>query len=155
LVRERLTDFEQNATLRALAGGIYMMLDRYEEAADAYRDAARIAPDDNVRQQQLGTALVLAGRYEEANVVLAPRAEAKEVSASTLVALGESRLGVHKASEAKVVLQRAVDGDSRSARAWGLLAQAALEANDPLTARRAATRAAQLAPDSREYRLLL
>jgi len=57
VVRERWTDFEQNATLRAIAGGLYAILGQYEAAADAYREAVLIAPDDPVLQVQLGLAL--------------------------------------------------------------------------------------------------
>lgn len=156
LVRERWTDFEQNATLRALAGGIYMMLDRYEEAADAYRDAARIASDDPVLKYQLGIALTLSGNYREAEGVLSAAVNgSKDVPPSALVALGRCRLATRNADGAKTVLLKATEADPDNGRAWALLAQAALECNDHITARRTATRAVQAAPDCQEYKLLL
>ncbi len=158
-VRSRLTDFEQNATLRALAGGIYMMLDRYEEAADAYRDAARIVPDDQRLQYQLGLALTLSENYQEGAAVLAAAVKAEDpaapVEASALSALARCRLAMNQPEEAKAAMRRVVEADPNSPRNWALLARAALAANDLLSARQAATRAAQMAPGEADPAILL
>ena len=155
LVNSRMTDFEENATLRAVAGEIYMMLDRYEEAADAYRDASRIAPDDAQLKEQLGFALALSRKYEEGSAVLASANLGADAQSSMLVALGRCRLGLNEGDEAKEVLRRAVDTDPGNAGTWVLLARACATSKDLLTARRAAAQAVQIEPSNRIYRLLL
>lgn len=155
LVKARRTDFEQNATLRALAGGIYVMLGRYEEAANAYREAAQIAPDDETLQFQLGLALTFGQRYEEGQAVLSGAADAEDVPPSVLVALGRCRLALNQYEQAKAALRRAVEASPGHSRAWSWLAQAASASGDLLTARRAASQAAQIEPDNLEHAILL
>lgn len=155
LVQSRMTDFEQNATLRAVAGGIYMMLGRYEDAANAYRDAARISPEDRRLNYQLGLALTMAENYQEGGAVLASASLDDDADASVLVALGRCRLGLRQASEAKAVLRRATEASPSNPRTWSLLAQACIDSGDLLGARQAAGQAVQLAPESIEYALLL
>lgn len=155
LVRSRWTDFEQNATLRSLAGGIHMMLNQYKEAADAYRDAARVAPDDVLVQYSLGTALSLAGAHGEAVTVLeAVAQDQSEVPASVLLALGRSQLARGRHEQARRSLLRATDAEPGNAAAWALLARCGIAGNDLLLARRAASRASQLTPESAETTLL-
>jgi len=156
LAREHWTDFEQNATLRAMAAGVYTLLGRYEEAADAYHEAVRIAPEDDLVQWQFGSALVRAGRCEEACVVLAAAtSEKKEVPPSALIDLGRCHLELNRPDEAKAVLRRAVAGAPQNATAWNWLARAALASDDLLTARRAGTRAVDLKPADSEHAVLL
>ncbi len=155
LVRSRLIDFEQNATLRGLAGEIYMMGNDYEQAAMAFREAVRIAPDDLRLKSQLGMALTLAKKYDEARPMLLAATAVPEPQVSLLAALGKCHLALREPEAAKAVLRRAVDSEPGNARHWALLAQASLESRDLLTARRAAMQATQLAPDNREYQLTL
>ncbi len=156
LIRERSTDFEQNATIRSLAGGIYMMLGRYEEAADAYREAVQIAPEDRVLQSQLGLALALSDQYQEARRVLAPLVDDEpDAAGSILLALGRCELQLGEPERAKQVLQRAVNAEPINPRYWTWLARAALASNDFMTARRAAGQAKRLAPESAEHAMLL
>lgn len=155
LVRSRMTDFDQNATLRALAGGIHMMLGEYERAADAYRDASRISPGDGHLKAQLGVALTLAKNYEEAETVLVAATTSDEPQAGVLSALGRCRLALNRAEAAKADLRKATDADPANMQNWVLLAQAGVRSKDLLTARRAAGQAVQLAPNDCEARLLL
>jgi tetratricopeptide (TPR) repeat protein len=155
LVTSRLTDFEQNATLRALAGGIYMMLGRFEEATTSYREASRISPDDSRLKMQLGLALTFAKNYQEAETVLASVGGHDAPDPSVLAALGRCRLALGDGDGAKEVLRKVVDAEPNRARSWVLLARASVESKDLLTARRAATQAVQLQPANREYRLML
>jgi tetratricopeptide (TPR) repeat protein len=160
LVQQHRTDFEQNATLRALAGNIHMMLGQYEEGANDYRDAARIAPDDARLQAQLGLALTLTKNYDEGNSVLTRIAEKGEkngepVDPSIWGALGRCRLELNQAESAKTALHKAVDADPNNPRNWQLLARASLASSDLLTAREAVGRAVQLEPLNSENVLLL
>lgn len=156
LVRERWTDFEQNATLRSLAGEIYMMLGRYESASAAFREATIIAPDDRVLQVQLGLALALAHRHTEAKAVLSAVAAAdEEVSPTVLASLARCHLALGGYEEAKIIGRRVVEANPHGAAGWSLLGQAALGADDLITARRAAIRTVQLEPASTDHAMLL
>jgi len=156
LTQERWTDFEQNATLRALAGGIYTRLGRHEEAANAYHEAVRIAPDDHLLQLNYGTSLARAGRHEEACAVLTDAiSEDTKPATSTLVDLGQCHLALNRPAEAKAMFRRAVAADPQNDAAWNALARAALALNDLLTARQASTQAVELRPDHVEHTLLL
>ena len=64
------SDFERNSTLRAVAGHIYTLLGRYEEAADAYVEATSLSPEDDLLATTLASALVKSERHTEARVVL-------------------------------------------------------------------------------------
>lgn len=163
-VEARFTDFEQNATLRAMAGEIYLMLDRYGEAAAAYRDAVRIAPEDKRVRGQLGLALTFAGNYQEAEIILselvqesakaAPTEDTPSMDTSLLIALGRCRLARGAPEAAEDVLRQATRVDPESRAGWALLARAALSCRDLLTARTAAERAAELDSVGENYLLL-
>ena len=155
LVRSRWTDFEQNATLRALAGGVYTLLGRHEDAANAYAQACRISPDDHTMRRQLANALFQAERYEEAAREYETLAASDNVSAGVLVGLGRCYLELNRPNDAKHILQQAVDKDPARAQAWHWLARTALMIDDLLTARRAITQAQQLEPSETEHALLM
>jgi tetratricopeptide (TPR) repeat protein len=156
LVKERWVDFEQSAALRALAGGIYMMLEEYEPAVDAYRQAHRIAPDDVTLAFQFGSVLMMAERYEEALTVLSDATkEAALVPSSIWLKLGQCQLALDQSKEAKQSFQRVVAEDPNNVRGWDYLARASLASGELLMARRAATKAVQLNPGHRDTLMLL
>ncbi len=157
LVREHWADFEQNAALRELAGGIYIMLGRYEEAADAYRQARTLSPEDGTLATQLGLALSLAGHAEEARDVLGSVvADAQgENRPLVLLLLGRCQLDLGNANEAKAVLRQATAAAPKQAVAWHWLARASVASGDLLTARQASMQATTCEPDNIEYRLWL
>jgi len=156
LVRSRWTDFEQNATLREIAGSIHMMLDQYEEAADAYQEAARITTDDVLLKFKLGEALTLAGRYEEARSVLITAHDmAKDTPPSALVLLGRCNLALERNDEALEVLQEAAEKGPNNPRYWSWLARAALASHDLLTARRAANQTVAIDSDNPHHHMML
>lgn len=156
LIESRWTDFEHNATLRATAGQIYTLMGRYDRAADVYRDAVRISPDDATLQYQLGMTLALAGKNTEAVAVLAPLArKEKDLPGYVLVALGRAHLGTGQTADAKTVLRRATAVSPESLSAWTWLARAALAGNDLVTAREAAARATEIGTDAAETFILL
>ena len=156
LVRGRWTDFEQSAALRALAGGIHMMLGEYESAIEAYRRAHRIVPDDAILGFQLGSALTMARRHEEALRVLTDATEkASLVPSSIWLMLGKCQLALGQSDEAKRSFQQVVTEDPNNVRGWDWLARASLSAGELLTARRAATQAVRLSAGSRDHLMLL
>ena len=156
LIERRWTDFEHNATLRATAGQIYMLTGRYERAADVYREAVRISPDDQTLQCQFGVALAMAEKHAEAVSVLAPVAKKdKDLPSYALVALGRAYLGSGQAAEAKTTLRRATQVSPNSLSAWSWLARAALAGNDLVTAREAAAKASECGGGAPEPLILL
>ena len=156
LVRSRWTDFEQNAQLRSLAGEIYLLLGRYEDAAIAFRSASYLTPGDRVLQYQLGTALAMSRHYGEARKVLAGAVGASgPAPASALMALSRCELALGRPAAAKTVLRRLLDQDPRHARGWSWLARTSLQMDDLMTARRAAKRAVELESDHPDHALLL
>jgi tetratricopeptide (TPR) repeat protein len=156
LLRSRWTDFERNATVRSLVGDIHMMVGRYEEASDAYREAALLAPDDLQRQLQLGLALSRAGRSREAIAVLGPVVARDDAAPwSARLALGRMHLNCGEASAARDVFRKATEVVSNEPDAWAWLARAALSSGDLMTARRAAEKACLLASADASHWLLL
>jgi Flp pilus assembly protein TadD len=133
-----------------------MLTGRYDRAADVYRDAVRISPDDVTLQCQLGLALALADKNVEAVTVLAPVArKEKDLPGYVLVALGRAHLGAGQATEAKAALRRAAATSPNSLSAWSWLARAALTGNDLVTAREAAARATEVGAGAPEPFILL
>lgn len=156
LIRRRWTDFEQSATLRATAGQLYLMLGQYEQAADVYREAVRISPDDVTLQYQLGCALVLADRDAEAVAVLEPvTRKPGETPGYILVALGRAYVGIGRTDQARSTLRQATEASPTSASAWTWLARAAVSCNDLLTARQAAGKAVEIERESADPAILL
>ncbi len=156
LIRSRATDFERNATLRSLAGDIHTMLGQYEQAADAYREAVLLAPNDVQLQIQLGTSLERAGRHGEAVAVLAPLLpRTPDAPWSARLALGKACLANGNATAAKDVFRIATRNAGASAEPWTWLARAALACDDRMTARQAAEKAASLTPQNGSCWLLL
>lgn len=156
LVQDRWTDFEHNATLRALAGQIHSLLGQYEQAADDYREAVRIASEDSTLKIQFGVALTLAGQYLEAASVLTAAIETdQQPPAFALIALGRAQTELRQFDDAKATLRRATQRFSASHAAWTGLARASLAGGDLLTAREAASRAVQLKNPRPDARLLL
>jgi len=155
LVNDRLTDYENNATLRALAGGIYMMLGQYEEAANAYQEALRISPDDTMLQYHLGMALAMMDHYQEAIPVLSSVADREDAPLHILVTLGRCYMKMDKPEDAKVLFQKAIKIDPQHAQSRSWLARAALVMGDLITARQAAIEAVRLKPDDPDYGILL
>lgn len=156
LVQDRWTDLEHSATLKALAGEIYLMLGRYEEASRAYRQAARIVPNDRMVKYQLGTCLTLAGNFLEGKEVLLDATKDDEkVPALVRSSLVRCHLELGEYAPAKALLREAVAEKPGSARDWALLAEASLGTSDLITARQAATKAAQCDPGNPDYAMVL
>ena len=129
---------------------------RYEQAADVYRDAVRISPDDTTLQRQLGLALSLAEKNVEAVAVLEPLARKdKDTPGYILVALGRAYLGAGRPDDAKAILRTATKVSPSSLPAWTWLARAALSGNDLVTAREAAAKATEIGAGSPEPFILL
>jgi len=156
LIQARRTDFERNATLRALAGDIHTILGQYEAASDAYREAVLLAPDDPVFRLELGMALARARRDEEAIKVLAPvLSQKRDAPWSARLALGRAYLARDNPSEAREVFRDATRVFPGEAEPWSWLARAALASGDLITARHASEKATSLSPKDAAAWLML
>ncbi len=76
LVERRLPDFDQEVGLWLFTAETCQLLGMPDGSLRAYREAARLSPGSAVIREQLGLALVSAGRYEEAIETLRPVVEA-------------------------------------------------------------------------------
>jgi tetratricopeptide (TPR) repeat protein len=82
--------------------------DRLEKAIAEFREELKAAPDDGPTQEQLGRALLEAGRPEEAVVALEAAVRAKP-RALNLFHLGRCQLALAKPAEAATSLRRALE----------------------------------------------
>ena len=107
------SDFEQNSTLRAVAGHIYTLLGRHEEAADAYLEASTLAPEDTLLATTLASALIKSQRYAEARVILDHvKAEGNTLSAASLVDLAQCNIALNNVEQGKQILTQAASASS-------------------------------------------
>ena len=128
----RLVYFESSAPIRDMLGQVYQEMDRHEEAAELFRQAAVLAPDDPSLRERHALALMQAGEYAKAadqleRLVALPE-YAQQVSLH--VALAECRMQQGNFAVARVWFQRATRIDGRSTAAWLGLGKSALETDD-------------------------
>ncbi len=69
-LESRLTYFDSNAAIRVALGHIYGLKGNPKKAADYYRDAALLAPDETIIREELARTLIEADQPEQAVRVL-------------------------------------------------------------------------------------
>lgn len=144
LIGKRGADFANDRAICVLAGDIHTMLGQYQEASDAYREAAQQDLTDWQTRMQLGTSLVRAGQYEEAIRVLAPlRDSRKDLPWLARLALGQAYLGRGNAAAAREVFAEASRRWPDNADSWTWQARAALQQGDLAAARQSAEKACE------------
>ncbi len=84
-------------------------LARYDEAADAFREAEKVAAGDPVPQAKLGWALGLAGKRDQANAILEDLQRRRDREYFSGWLLAHVHLGSGQSQEAITWLERAVD----------------------------------------------
>lgn len=140
LVQSRLADFDQHVGLHVCAAETARVLGLYNEAAQAYSDAARIAGDAPLLLEYAGMALFDAGRYEEATTILKPLVDASIARERTHAAVRsrESPAPDRSAESRRSAIARRGDampvraGDSPAVRR--ILARSLLRAGEPMEA---------------------
>lgn len=144
LLELRMTDFDANASMRALAAYECRRLGLRGPAIDYSREALRLRPRDRSMKAELAATLVWAQEYDEATVLFesllkdAPDAtKPGDVSDSNLrVQLAAAHLGKGSPKAAIDCLQSLIKDEPANATALSLYARAAFESGDNHTAKR-------------------
>lgn len=165
-VEGRFADFPDEIDMRLFVAETSRMLGLKDATVAAYRDAARMAPEDKSAREELGLALEWAGQDEEAVTVLAPLVQAKlekqsaerrkkqrgdadksedsgdAKSCVAARALARSYLKLNQPREARDVLKRVVAGSPEDTESWAMLTRVGVALGDRELARAAAERLA-------------
>ncbi|HSW47078.1 MAG TPA: tetratricopeptide repeat protein [Phycisphaerae bacterium] len=156
LIQRHRNDFAGNRAMSSLAGDIHTMLGHYNEAVDAYREVALLAPADWQAQMQYGTALARCGRHAEAVRVLEPLVkENRDLPASARLALGRSYLELGNPGAAHAAFRQVCDSNAAGPEEWTWLARAALRQDDLAGARQSAEKACASSTNNPSTFLLL
>ncbi len=155
-LESRVTYFEGNAAIRDGLGQVYQAQGRHAEAAEMFRRASILVPDDLDVRERLAFATLQSGDTSRAAVLIEKLLTAPEMETrlSLHTALGECRLARGEHALARVSFQRAARLDSRHVPAWLGVAKASIEGGDLSRADQALERAFELAPESADVRLL-
>ena len=128
----RIVYFESSAPIRDMLGQIYQEMGRHEEAAELYRQAAVLSPEDSSLRERQALALVQAGEWtkaaEQLERLLAMPEHAEQVSLH--MALAECRMQQGNPSMARASFQKATRIDPRNVAAWLGMGKAALATDD-------------------------
>ena len=156
LLTSKLDYFDQNAGLRLAIAQIHTLRNEHAQAAEMYRQASILRPEDHKLQEDLAMGLIAAGQYAEAQDVLvrlmkqseyAQRADLRRALASTQVKLGRN-------TEARQTLQDLTAQNAATADDWLQLAELCWGQGDNGGALAAANRAITLEPQRHEGYLL-
>jgi len=156
LLDENMNRFDANGTVALLAGRVAALLGDWDGAAKRLGQAAVILGDSPIVAEELGLLYVRAGRCEEAVALLRPLIDAADEPETAAVRRGIATcyLTLGAPGSAKAVLIDYVRLHHEDCPAQILLAKAALETDDLLTAARAVDLAEQLAPGRGDIALL-
>lgn len=131
-LEERIVYFESSAPIRDMLAQVYQEMGRHEEAAELYRQAAVLAPDEPSLRERQALALMQAGQWAKAadqleRLVAMPE---NQEQASLHIALAECRMQQGNHAMARVWYQRATRVDPQNGAAWLGLGKASLETDD-------------------------
>ena len=148
LLEAKLHFFESSAPLRDLLGQVYEQLDRPADAAEMYRQAAVLAPEDMSIRERHALSLAEAGDWRRSAELLERLLDESDQSRnlSLHMALAECRMELGNYSAARAAYQRAARLDERSVAAWLGVGKAALADGDVERAATAVGRAEALRP---------
>jgi tetratricopeptide (TPR) repeat protein len=157
LLQGKIVFFENSSGIRDAAARLLMTKKQYKQAAELFRQATILTPEEQSYREGLGLALYYSKQYKDAVDVLAKLVmlDAYSERADLRIALGESQLQVGKFREARENLEVAGRLQPGNAGVWLGLARAAMETNDLKRAEASLKKGLALAPDSAEAHLLL
>ena len=156
LLDENRNRFDEDATVAVLAGRIAVLLGDLEDAAARLGQAAAALSDSRVVAEELGLLFVRAGRCPEAVSLLRPLLDDAGVSEGGAARSGLATCYLDRGdpTSAKEVLMDYGRLRPHDRPAQLLLAKAALETNDFLTAARSLDLVEQLAPGRPDVALI-
>lgn len=148
LLKEKLTYFDQNAGIRAGVAQIHMMRGEYAEAAEYFRKAAVLQPDNLRLVEDLATAQLAAGQGGEAMRNLRRLVESPGYTDRDDLQrmLAKAYLAADQPDEAKKVYQKLTRKNPEDAASWMGLAQVCWKKGDGAGSLAAAQRAIKAAP---------
>jgi tetratricopeptide (TPR) repeat protein len=156
LLESKVVYFDQNASVRAALGQLYSSQNDFAKAAEYFKQANLLKPDDLGVAQELATAQVQAGQTEEgirnferlcADKNLAGRRDLQTALAGAYRAAGRT-------ADARNVYLKLTHADPRDADAWAQLAEIAWAQGDTAGTLVAATKVIALSPKRQEGYLL-
>ena len=152
LLTGQLTYFDQNAGVRLALAQIYMIQKQYAQAAEFYRQATLLRPDDTRLLEDLALAQLEAGKYDAAidnlEQLLAKAEYATRTDLMRLLAAGYEASG--RMAAAKGIYVKITQKNPADVEGWLKLASQCWSLNDPHGTELAAQRALALAPKKYE-----
>jgi tetratricopeptide (TPR) repeat protein len=156
LMQDKVTFFENSATIRDAVGQLLVQFKKYSEAADMLRQASILATDDQNIREHLALALYFAHRYPEAIETLTrlTAQEGYQKRGDLFLALGKSQIEIGKMRDARASLEKSAQLDDSNAAVWLALGRVAMQGNDLKRAEMSFKRAVALQPENSEARLM-
>ncbi len=168
VITPRRRHFEQTAAVHALTGQALTLLGRPTEAAECYRFAIDLAPNNALLREEAGLAFLEVGWYDDAVEALEPLVSvatpgpaatqpARQASISAVRALAVAYIASDRPGQAGTTLEKALAEEPHAldVSLWMLAANAWLRAGQIPKADVAARRAVNLAPDQTDAHLVM
>jgi predicted Zn-dependent protease len=154
ILRQAVEEFPQEQELRVALGETLLGLKRHGDAYEQYARALSIGPRDAKLEFTAGQVASTAELHDQAvqHFDAAQRSDPFNPTYPLMLGMVERRLG--RPDAAKASLLRAANIDPQNAFAWGILADIALSENNVHLAVQHITKARQLQPESREWRIV-
>lgn len=154
---DRSSYFEHSAPIRDAIGQLYEQKGDTTEAAEYYRQASVLDPEDDTIRERLAVAWYRVGRHRDALTQLNRLLEKPEWSgrADLLVLAGECRFRQSLTVEARDAFETAARIDSSLIPAWQGIARTSLSVNDFRRASLALKKASALDPENASTWLLI
>ncbi|HEY8667326.1 MAG TPA: tetratricopeptide repeat protein [Tepidisphaeraceae bacterium] len=157
LLQAKVVYFEHSSAIRDAAGQLLQTQGRHVEAAEMFRQASILAPEDVTARERLGLSLYYGKQYADGADVLGRlvKEEAYERRADVILALGECQMQTGKYREARSTFETAVQVDPSMSQGWASLGKSALQLKDYKRAELSLKKALSLDPQSSEINLMI
>jgi tetratricopeptide (TPR) repeat protein len=132
LLQSKVVYFEHSPVIRDAVGQLLMQKDKYNEAADMFRQASVLATDDFGIRERLAMACIAAKRYSDAVDTLTRLVKNENFAkrGDLYLALGEAQTQLGRTRDAKSSYDSAAQHAPNDPAVWLALGKAALELND-------------------------
>ncbi len=155
-LKDKLVYFDNSSAIRDAIGQLLLEKGQVDDAADMFRQASILSPNDLSIKERYATTLFGASKFEAAADVLTDIVSHADAAkrADLWAYLGECRMQQGRAAESRAAFQKAAEIDPSSNFAWMGVAKAALLLNDLPRADAASKRAAALKPERADVQLV-